>query len=70
MNRGHLDGKFIRRWRPSQANDLGYAVTVVQDAHSTFDADLPAQEIIDQYNRQLAEIARVVPARSIDFSET
>jgi hypothetical protein len=31
---------------------------------------LPAQEIIDQYNRQLAEIARVVPARSIDFSET
>lgn len=44
---------------------LGYAVTLIADGHSTYDDELPAKEIIDQYNRQVAGIVQVTPAEMI-----
>lgn len=49
-----------------RANELGYAVTVVQDGHSTFDsAEQTAADIIKTYNDQLSVFAHIIPADSI-----
>jgi len=51
------------------AQSLGYAVTLVADAHSTFDSPtLSAAQIIDHHNRVLSGIvAKVCPAGEIRF---
>lgn len=50
------------------AADLGYDVTVVEDAHSTWgQGGQTAQEIIDLHNRQFREFAVVKKASEIEF---
>jgi len=50
------------------AAELGYDVTVVEDAHSTWgQGGRTAQEIIDEHNRQFREIADVRKASDIEF---
>lgn len=47
---------------------LGYDITLVSDAHATFDSDtLTAQEIIDQYSRELSAVVSVKPAHEVVF---
>ena len=51
-----------------RAHDLGYDVTVVEDAHSTFDeGDLTAVDIINRYNEQLAKKVKLVTTDSVAF---
>jgi nicotinamidase-related amidase len=48
---------------------LNFKVSLIQDAHSTFDtATLTAPQIIEHHNRTLANYARVVPADAIVFA--
>jgi len=48
---------------------LNFAVSLAQDAHSTFDSGaLTAPQIIEHHNRTLANYARVVPAGAIIFA--
>jgi nicotinamidase-related amidase len=48
-----------------QAQELGYTVTLVADAHSTFDDAVPALEIIEQYNADLQTVAAVQRSREV-----
>ncbi|MBN2005914.1 MAG: cysteine hydrolase [Anaerolineae bacterium] len=51
-----------------RAHMLGYDVTLVKDAHSTFDdGDLMASQTIDQYNEALRAVIRVENASDIQF---
>ncbi|MEC0242474.1 cysteine hydrolase family protein [Paenibacillus dokdonensis] len=51
-----------------RASELGYEVTVVQDAHSTWSqGGLSAKDIIDQYNEQFHSYARLAAASDIMF---
>ncbi|HEX6292308.1 MAG TPA: cysteine hydrolase family protein [Herpetosiphonaceae bacterium] len=45
---------------------LGYTVTVVADAHSTFASeDATAAAVVEQYNHDLASMARVLPTSEV-----
>lgn len=47
---------------------LGYDITLVSDAHGTFDTDtLTAEQIIDQYSKELSALVTVKPAQEVDF---
>jgi len=47
---------------------LGYDVTLVSDAHATFDADdLTAQQIVEQYSKELSALITVTPAQAVFF---
>jgi nicotinamidase-related amidase len=47
---------------------LGYKTTLVEDGHSTYDADdLPAPEIIALYNRELASTVQLKKAVELAF---
>jgi nicotinamidase-related amidase len=49
-----------------RAHKLGYDVTLVKDAHSTFDSDgLTASQIIAQHNDALGEVVKVEEAGNI-----
>lgn len=49
-----------------QAHQRGYAVTVVEDAHSTTgDTPAEAEATIAAYNAQFAAFARLVPAQAV-----
>ncbi len=51
-----------------RASQLGYEVTVVEDAHTTYDqGDRTASEIIKEYNDQFRLFAEVRPADTILF---
>jgi nicotinamidase-related amidase len=51
-----------------RAHELGYDVTLVKDAHSTFDDDeLTASQIIAQYNDALRAMVKVEEASNITF---
>ena len=51
-----------------RARELGYAVTLVADAHSTFDGrSETAAQRIERHNRELASVAEVMPAAAITF---
>lgn len=51
-----------------RAAELGYGVTLVGDAHSTFDRKtISAQRRIDEHNTALSALAQVKPAESIQF---
>lgn len=51
-----------------RAHELGYDVTLVKDAHSTFDdAGLTASQIIAQYNDALRAVVKVEEASNIIF---
>jgi nicotinamidase-related amidase len=52
-----------------RAYSLGYAVTLVQDAHSTFDTPaLPAAQIIEHHNGVLGNwFAQLQPASGVEF---
>jgi len=48
---------------------LGYAITLVADAHSTFDAqNKSAAEIIARANREWGDVASVILATEIHFA--
>jgi nicotinamidase-related amidase len=47
------------------AAELGYGVTVVADAHSTFDGEQPAPALIDQVNQKLGAVATIALADTI-----
>lgn len=52
-----------------RAVELGYDVTVVQDAHSTFgQGSRTAEQIIEQYNDAFGAIAKLQETSAIDFS--
>jgi len=52
-----------------RAVELGYAVTAVADAHSTFDmAEMTAPQVISHYNKQFSAIAATRKANEIIFS--
>lgn len=53
----------------------GYDVTLVADAHSTYDSDeMEAPKIITRYNQELGTLAEVIPLRQVrirsSFGET
>jgi nicotinamidase-related amidase len=51
-----------------RAHELGYDVTLVKDAHSTFDdGGLTASQIIAQYNDALRTVVKVEEAGNITF---
>jgi nicotinamidase-related amidase len=51
-----------------QAVNLGFAVTLVRDGHSTFDSKAQtAPEVIAEYNRQLVVMATLKEAAQISF---
>ncbi|GIP26871.1 isochorismatase [Paenibacillus sp. J23TS9] len=51
-----------------RASELGYEVTVVQDAHSTWSqGGLSAEDIIEQYNEQFHSYATLAAASDIMF---
>jgi len=56
------------------AISLGYDVTLVEDAHTTWNARLPAPQIIEHHNATLADlvhpdhIIKVKPAEAVNFS--
>ena len=45
----------------------GFGVTLVGDAHSTFDGRVTAAEAIARLNRSLGAIAEVTPAEAVSF---
>lgn len=52
-----------------QAHQRGYAVTIVEDAHSTTGDNISAAEAtIADYNQQFGTFARLVPAAALTFS--
>ena len=51
-----------------RAATLGYDVILVADAHSTFDATIPAAQIIAHHNSVLQNFATVIPTHEIDFA--
>ena len=58
-----------------RAASLGYTVTLVEDAHSTFDRDyISAEKVIEHHNRILSNfpagdgLVTVVPSSRIDFA--
>jgi nicotinamidase-related amidase len=51
-----------------RAFSLGYAVTLVKDAHSTWDSrSLSARQIIDHHNEVLGWFAKVQDLRDVEF---
>ncbi len=51
-----------------RAFSLGYDVTVVKDAHGTWDSDsLRAEQIIEHHNRVLRSFAEIKAASEIEF---
>ena len=47
---------------------LGYDITLVSDAHATFDSDvLTAQQIVEQYSKELSVLVAVKPAHEVSF---
>ncbi len=47
---------------------LGYDIALVSDAHATFDTDtLTAEQIVDQYSKDLSTIVSVIPAQQVLF---
>ena len=51
-----------------RAHELGYDVTLVKDAHSTFDGDgVTATQTIAHYNDSLCAVVRVEKANNITF---
>ncbi|HEY5158223.1 MAG TPA: cysteine hydrolase family protein [Anaerolineales bacterium] len=51
-----------------RAHDLGYEVTLVQDAHSTYDGKgLTASQIITRYNHELQKKVNLKEAKDIPF---
>lgn len=49
-----------------RANELGYHVTIVEDAHSTIDSDdQTASEIIKEYNSRFKQIANLSSTQSV-----
>jgi nicotinamidase-related amidase len=51
-----------------RARELGYTVTLVADAHSTYDdGNTSAMTIIDRHNRELSTLAQVVPAGAVEW---
>ncbi|GAK57000.1 acetyltransferase, GNAT [Candidatus Vecturithrix granuli] len=52
-----------------RAKELGYEVTLVADAHSTFDMkDMTAEQVILHYNTTLRAIAEIKTAKEVVFS--
>jgi nicotinamidase-related amidase len=50
------------------AADRGFAVTLVSDAHTTFDTpELPAARIIAERNEELSAVATVIPSAEVAF---
>jgi len=49
------------------ALEQGLAVTVVGDAHSTWDAESPASEVVAEHNSRFAAAATVVDAAGVAF---
>jgi nicotinamidase-related amidase len=50
-----------------RAHELGYEVTLVEDAHSTFDGALTAVQTIAEYNDVLRKIIRLEKAANVSF---
>jgi nicotinamidase-related amidase len=54
-----------------RAHELGYGVTVVQDAHTTFDfGDRTAAQAIADLNQELRTIVDVKPAEQVRFADS
>ncbi len=51
-----------------RARELGYEIILVEDGHSTFDFEQPAQVIIAERNQTLSEVATLCKAESIKFT--
>lgn len=51
-----------------RANELDYDVTIVSDAHSTFDDERSAKEIIDEHLKKWMNHIKLVKTSEIDFS--
>ena len=50
------------------AIELGFNVTLIKDGHSTFDSDeMKAREIIEKYNKEINDIAKIEKAENIRF---
>jgi len=52
-----------------RANDLGYQVTLVSDAHTTFDfsGEPSAEEKISRVNSELEQVVTLAPYKTINF---
>jgi len=53
-----------------QAVELGFKVIIVEDGHSTFDSkEMRAIDVIEKYNKELNDIARIEKAENILFQK-
>lgn len=50
-----------------RASSLGYRVTLVADAHSTYDGEVTAEQTIAHHNRVLRTFANVTPTAEVTF---
>jgi nicotinamidase-related amidase len=52
------------------AIELGFNVTLIKNGHSTFDSEeMKAPEIIEKYNKELNDIAKIEKAEKIRFQK-
>jgi len=51
-----------------KAKDLNYDVTVVSDAHSTFDDTISAKEIINNHHKKWMNHMKLIKTADIDFN--
>jgi len=53
-----------------QAVELGFKVIIVEDGHSTFDSkEMRAIDVIEKYNKELNDVARIEKAENILFQK-
>lgn len=51
-----------------RANELNYDVTIVSDAHSTFDDEISAKQIIEEHHKKWMNKIKLIKTVDIEFS--
>ena len=50
-----------------KAVELGYQVSVVSDAHTTFDGKLSAEKIITRHHKKWSKVLKLVTSSEVSF---
>jgi len=51
-----------------RANELDYDVTIVSDAHSTFDDEISAKQIIEEHHKKWMNKIKLIKTSEVDFN--
>lgn len=51
-----------------RANELNYDVTIVSDAHSTFDDEISAKQIIEEHHKKWMNKIKLIKTSEVDFN--